>query len=359
MRFWLDRGLDGFRLDTVNYYFHDAKLRSNPPLAELNGKPATNPYDMQSHKFSKSQPENMDWLRKVRALLNDYPGTTTVGEVGDDERGLELMKQYTSGSDLLHMCYSFDFLGPKFSAAHFRSKVEAFFADGATGWPCWSFSNHDVIRHMTRWTPFSVSSADLSRQAIALMLTLKGSAGLYQGEELGLPEADILFEELTDPRGKRFWPEDKGRDGCRTPMPWQHNLAHAGFTHGKPWLPVKHAAVALSVDLQEADPNSSLHYYRQILAWRKNHPALKTGDIAFFDCDEPVLAYTRTDGNKDLVCVFNLSAEARTVTVGGVEPALEPVSHNAELSGTTLTLGPNGFAILPAPAGEGSVRYQG
>ena len=142
-------------------------------------------------------------------------------------------------------------------------------------------------------------------------------------------------------------------------MPWQHNLAHAGFTHGKPWLPVKHAAVALSVDLQEADPNSSLHYYRQILAWRKNHPALKTGDIAFFDCDEPVLAYTRTDGNKDLVCVFNLSAEARTVTVGGVEPALEPVSHNAELSGTTLTLGPNGFAILPAPAGEGSVRYQG
>ena len=357
MRFWLDRGLDGFRLDTVNYYFHDAKLRSNPSLAELRGKPATNPYDMQSHQFSKSQPENMDWLRKLRAMMDEYPGVTTVGEVGDDERGLELMKQYTSGSDLLHMCYSFDFLGPKFSAAHFRSKVEAFFADGATGWPCWSFSNHDVIRHMTRWAPFSVSPADLSRQAIALMLTLKGSAGLYQGEELGLPEADILYEELTDPRGIRFWPEDKGRDGCRTPMPWQQSLPHAGFTHGTPWLPIKHTATALSVDVQEADPNSTLHFYRQILAWRKSHPALRTGDIAFFECDEPVLAYARTDGNKDLICVFNLSATPLSVILSGVELALEPISHNAELSGATLSLGPNGFAILPAPAGEGKVSY--
>ncbi|SMQ58974.1 alpha-glucosidase [Devosia lucknowensis] len=357
MRFWLDRGLDGFRLDTVNYYFHDARLRANPPLAELNGKPATNPYDMQSHQFSKSQPENLDWLRKVRAMMDDYPGVTTVGEVGDDERGLELMKKYTSGSDLLHMCYSFDFLGPKFSAAHFRGKVEAFFSGGETGWPCWSFSNHDVIRHMTRWAPNSVSPADLSRQAIALMLTLKGSAGLYQGEELGLPEADILYEELTDPRGIRFWPEDKGRDGCRTPMPWQQSLPHAGFTHGTPWLPIKHSATALSVDVQEANPASTLHYYRQILAWRKTHPALKTGDIAFFDCDEPVLAYSRTAGNKDLICVFNLSAEPLTVTLSGVELALEPVSNNAELDGASLKLGPNGFAILPAPAGEGRVVY--
>ncbi|QQR38260.1 alpha-glucosidase family protein [Devosia rhizoryzae] len=357
MRFWLDRGLDGFRLDTVNYYFHDAKLRSNPPLAALNGKPAVNPYDMQSHRFSKSQPENVDWLRKVRALLNDYPGTTTVGEVGDDERGVELMRQYTSGSDLLHMCYSFDFLGPKFTAAHFRGKVEAFFAGGETGWPCWSFSNHDVIRHMTRWAPHSVSAHDLARQAAALIMTLKGSVGLYQGEELGLPEADILYEELTDPRGKRFWPEDKGRDGCRTPMPWEHGMLHAGFTTGTPWLPVKHAAAALSVETQNADPNSTLNYYRQILSWRKSHPALVTGDIQFFDTDEPVLAYRRSAGNKDLICVFNLSAEERTVALNDIELTLEPVSHNAALDGSSLVLGPNGSAVVPAPAGEGKVSY--
>jgi len=358
MRFWLDRGLDGFRLDTVNYYFHDARLRSNPPLKALKGKPVTNPYDMQSHLYSKSQPENVAWLRRVRALLDEYPGAATVGEVGDEERGLELMKRYTSGSDLLHMCYSFDFLGPKFSAAHFRSKIEAFFAGGETGWPCWSFSNHDVIRHMTRWAPHSVSPADLSRQAAALLLTLKGTAGLYQGEELGLAEADILFEELTDPRGKRFWPEDKGRDGCRTPMPWQGNLPHAGFTTGTPWLPVKPAQAALSVDVQNADPDSTLNFYRNFLAWRKTHPALIAGDIAFFDCDEPVLAYRRFAGGDELICVFNLSPEGRTVTLSGIEPTLEPLSRNAALSGSALTLAPNGFALLPAPAGKAGIRYK-
>ena len=358
MRFWLDRGLDGFRLDTVNYYFHDARLRSNPPLKSLKGKPATNPYDMQSHKYSKSQPENVTWLKKLRKLLDQYPGTTTVGEVGDDERGVELMKQYTSGTDMLHQCYSFDFLGPKFTAKHFRSKVEGFFADGETGWPCWSFSNHDVIRHMTRWAPHSVSPAELSRQAAALVLTLKGSAGLYQGEELGLPESDILYDELTDPRGIRFWPEDKGRDGCRTPMPWQHDLPHAGFTTGKPWLPVKPAQSALSVDVQEADPDSTLNAYRTLLAWRKTHPALIAGDIAFFKCDEPVLAYRRSGEDKDLICVFNLSAEPRIVKLSKMKPSLEPVSHNAELDGAALSLGPNGFAVLPAPAGEGRVSYK-
>jgi alpha-glucosidase len=358
MRFWLDRGLDGFRLDTVNYYFHDAQLRSNPPLKSLKGKPAVNPYDMQSHKYSKSQPENVAWLKRVRTMMDAYPGATTVGEVGDEERGLELMRQYTSGTDLLHMCYSFDFLGPKFSAEHFRSKVHRFFEDGETGWPCWSFSNHDVIRPMTRWAKYGVSHADLSRQAAALVMTIKGSVGLYQGEELGLPEADILYEELTDPRGIRFWPEDKGRDGCRTPMPWQANLAHAGFSTATPWLPVKPAHLALSVDAQNADPDSTLNFFRKFIAWRKSHPALLTGAIEFFKTDEPVLAFRRLDGNKDLICIFNLSAEERVVTVTKTEPNLEPVSHNATLEGKALTLGPNGFAIVEAPASEGKVRFK-
>ncbi|MCR6636787.1 alpha-glucosidase family protein [Devosia sp.] len=358
MRFWLDRGLDGFRLDTVNYYFHDAQLRSNPPLKSLKGKPAVNPYDMQSHRFSKSQPENVAWLKRVRKMMDAYPGATTVGEVGDDERGLELMKQYTSGKDLLHMCYSFDFLGPKFSAEHFRSKVARFFSEDETGWPCWSFSNHDVIRPMTRWASFSASPADLSRQAAALVMTIKGSVGLYQGEELGLPEADILFEELTDPRGMRFWPEDKGRDGCRTPMPWQANLPYAGFSTTTPWLPVKPAHLALSVDAQNADPESSLNFFRKFIAWRKSHPALLTGSIDFFKTDEPVLAFRRSAGNKDLICVFNLSAEELVVTLSKTETTLEPVSHNANLEGKALTLGPNGFAIVEAPAGEGKVRYK-
>ena len=210
---------------------------------------------------------------------------------------------------------------------------------------------------MTRWAPHSTSPADLSRQAAALMMTLKGSVGLYQGEELGLPEADILYEELTDPRGIRFWPEDKGRDGCRTPIPWQHAMTHAGFTTGTPWLPVKHAAAALSVETQNADPTSTLNFYRQFIAWRKAQPALLTGSIAFFNVDEPILAFRRSAGNKDIICVFNLSAEERAVTVSNLGTELEAISHNATIASDVLTLGPNGYAIVETPAGEGTVRY--
>ncbi|WEJ32624.1 alpha-glucosidase family protein [Devosia sp. SD17-2] len=356
MRFWLERGLDGFRLDTVNYYFHDDQLRSNPPLPrDKDDTLKVNPYDMQSHQFSKSQPENIDWLKRVRKLLDEYPNATSVGEVGDDERGVELMSAYTAGSDMLHMCYSFDFLSPKFTAAHFRGKLETFFSSGE-GWPCWSFSNHDVIRHMTRWAPHSVSPADLARQAAALVLTMRGSVCLYQGEELGLPETDIAFEELTDPRGIRFWPGDKGRDGCRTPMPWEAGPPPNGFTTGKPWLPIKHTQSALNVEGQNEDPGSTLSYYRELLAWRRSQPALQTGGIEFFDTPEPVLAYRRSAGNKDLICVFNLSPDARHITLSGVDGTpLEPVSNNATFIDEHLSLGPNGFAIVEVPAGESSV----
>ncbi|SEP86649.1 alpha-glucosidase [Devosia sp. YR412] len=355
MRFWLERGIDGFRLDTVNYYFHDKKLRSNPPNKKDEHLPyAVNPYDMQEHKYSKSQPENLDFLKRVRTLLNDYPGATSVGEVGDSHKSVELMAEYTSGGDTLHMCYGFDFLGHDFTALHFRERIETFFKVGPDGWPCWSFSNHDVPRHMTRWAKHSASQAELARQSAALVLSLKGSVCLYQGEELGLPETDLLFEELTDPRGIRFWPEDKGRDGCRTPMPWDQGEAPNGFTTGTPWLPVKPAQSALNVAGQNVDENSTLAFYRQALAWRKQHPALLDGDIAFHKLDEPVLAYTRSQGNDALLCVFNLSADPQELTATGLldGTALESVSQNAALDGDTLTLGANGYAFVALPAGR-------
>ena len=309
MRFWLDRGVDGFRLDTVNYYFQDARLRSNPPRKRPAGAAlAVNPYDMQSQKYSKSQPENLAWLKRVRALLDQYPGTAAVGEVGDDERGVELMAAYTSGSDMLQMCYSFDFLGPQFSATHFRSKLEAMFRAGPDGWPCWSFSNHDVIRHLTRWAPFSLSRLDLARQMVTLLLTLRGSACLYQGEELGLTEADLAFEDLQDPYGIRFWPEFKGRDGCRTPMVWESHQPNAGFSGGKPWLPVPAEHITLAVNTQEGAAASMLEHYRRMLAFRAAHPALVKGAIRFLAAEGDVVAFERELGGERLLCAFNLGA---------------------------------------------------
>jgi len=358
MRFWLERGVDGFRFDTVNYYFHDQQLRNNPPARRPEHLPyAVNPYDMQEHRYSKSQPENVDFLRKVRKLLNRYPDTTSVGEVGDSHKAVPLMAEYTSGGDKLHMCYSFEFLGNEFSAEHFRSRIETFFKASQDGWPCWSFSNHDVNRHMTRWAKYSQNPMDLGRQAVALLTSFKGTVCLYQGEELGLPEANILYEELTDPPGKRFWPEYKGRDGCRTPMPWDAGEAPNGFSTGKPWLPVKPEHSALAVAGQDADPDSMLNFYRRILAWRKEHDALIEGDIAFFRTAEPVLAFRRFDADGDIVCIFNLSPQALTVMVedaGEAQP--NAISQHAQLDGDALSLGPNGFAYFTSGAGM-NVRY--
>ena len=361
MRFWLERGVDGFRFDTVNYYFHDAKLRSNPPARRKEHLPyAVNPYDMQEHKYSKSQPENVGFLRRVRTLMDRFPDTTTVGEVGDSHKAVALMAEYTSGTDKLHMCYSFEFLGVEFSAAHFRSRIENFFAKGPDGGPCWSFSNHDVDRHVSRWAAYGESPMALGRQAAALLLSLKGSVCLYQGEELGLPQTDMLFEELTDPPGIRFWPEYKGRDGCRTPIPWNADEPEAGFTTGKPWLPIKQPQAVLNVAGEEADPESMLNFYRRVLTWRKGQDALVVGDIVFFNTAEPVLAFRRSAESGNMLCVFNLSPQALTVTVADLAPEAQPegVSGRAVLKGRRLTLGPNGFAFIADASGTGRVSFR-
>ena len=354
MRFWLERGVDGFRFDTVNYYFHDRQLRDNPPAQRPEHLPyAVNPYDMQDHRYSKNQPENLAFLERIRALLDEFPGTTSVGEVGDSHRGVALMAQYTAGSDKLHMCYSFAMLGEEFSAEHFRTRIERFFAAGPDSWPCWSFSNHDVIRHVTRWAEHCLEPLALGRQTAALLMSLRGSICLYQGEELGLPEAELLFEELTDPPGIRFWPEYKGRDGCRTPLPWEPGSAPNGFTTGIPWLPVKPEHSALNVAGQEADPASMLNYYRQLLALRRRHEALSAGGMTFISTAEPVLAFRRTAPEGNILCVFNLSPQPQRLGLRGAgEPLLAAA---AATEGAHLALGPNGFAFFTEAPGAGSI----
>ena len=355
LRFWLERGVDGFRLDTVNFYFHDQQLRSNPALVSKDNEPAVNPYEMQVQKYSKNRPENIGFLKRIRTLLNEYDAITSVGEVGESLNAIKIMSDYTRDNDKLHMAYSFDLLGPQFTADHFRSKVEQFEQGAPDGWPCWSFSNHDVPRHVSRWAGHAISQEAIARQSIALLATLKGSICLYQGEELGLPEADILFEELTDPPGIRFWPEYKGRDGCRTPMPWEAGQAPNGFTTGTPWLPVKPPHTALNVQSQLHDENSTLSFYKKILAFRKARPALISGDIRFIDTPEPVLAFTRSGNGEAHLCIFNLSTTKVKVVVDDIKTlALSPLSQAASStcahSGCEkLHLEANGFAIFDLP----------
>ena len=309
-RFWLDRGVDGFRLDTINFYVHDKQLRDNPPLPpELRNStiaPSVNPYNHQDHLYSKNQPENLAFLERFRALLDEYPAAAAVGEVGDAQRGLEIMGEYTRGDKRVHMCYAFEFLANAEPTADYMVQVMARVDDVAgDGWPCWAFSNHDVARHTTRWnlTPAA------QRMFATLIHCLRGSVCLYQGEELGLPEADVAFDDLQDPYGIEFWPEYKGRDGCRTPMVWEPSNQNGGFTTGMPWLPVSHDHLQRSVAAQEQDPGAILHHYRKAIAFRHAHPALMTGSHDGVRAEGSIVYFTRRDGAEEIFCAFNLSHE--------------------------------------------------
>ncbi len=316
VEFWLKRGVDGFRLDTVNFYVHSQGLENNPPSQPEDRNspeaPAVNPYNWQDHIHDKSQPENLEFLKRLRALLDRYPGQTTVGEIGDGPRSLRTMAAYTSGGDKLHMCYTFDFLSPIFTKDHFVRRIRAFEAIVGDGWPCWAFSNHDIVRHVSRWT----SDGDydgVAKIAAAILLSLRGSVCLYQGEELGLTEADIAFEDLQDPYGIRFWPEYKGRDGCRTPMVWESNGIYGGFSTGKPWLPVPQEHIARAANREDVDRSSVLALYRRMIAFRKAHPALVLGTIEFFDTPDDVLGFIRATAGETVLAIFNLGTTAATV----------------------------------------------
>ncbi|AZO10175.1 DUF3459 domain-containing protein [Mesorhizobium sp. M3A.F.Ca.ET.080.04.2.1] len=336
-RFWLERGVDGFRLDTINFYFHSQGLEDNPPLPpeERNDQtaPAVNPYNYQDHIYDKSRPENLGFLERFRALLEQYPAQAAVGEVGDSQRGLEVVAAYTAGGKRVHMCYSFDFLAPeKISAAKVRTVLEAFGKVATDGWSCWAFSNHDVMRPASRWAADEADPTAYLKVISALLMSLRGSVCIYQGEELGLGEAELQFEDLQDPYGIRFWPEFKGRDGCRTPMVWDATAKNAGFSGAKPWLPVPDKHLSQAVNVQQGDPNSLLEHYRRFLAFRRQHPALAKGDMEFIASDGDTVAFTRREGNERIACVFNLGSKPAEVDLG--KATLKPLSGHG-FSGQT------------------------
>jgi len=307
VRFWLGRGVDGFRLDAINFCFHDRRLRDNPPKPEHarvgRGFSPDNPYAFQYHYYNNTQPEMIGFLRELRALMDEYPDVAALGEISSED-SLATMAEYT-GPDRLHMGYSFELLTDDFSAKHIRDTVRALEARMTEGWPCWAISNHDVQRVASRWggrdAPSHVASA-----LTALACSLRGSVCVYQGEELGLAEADVPFHQLQDPYGIAFWPTFKGRDGCRTPMPW-NDAPHGGFTRATPWLPVPESHREASVLRQEGDPGSPLQRFRAFLRWRRAQPVLVRGDIVLLDTAEPVLAFERRLDGEIVRCWFNTS----------------------------------------------------
>jgi alpha-glucosidase len=343
LRFWLKRGVDGFRFDTVNYFFHDSLFRDNPADYRVKAEAEGSPYGMQYHLFDKNQPENLTWMERIRVLLDEF-GATSVGEMGEAHHAIRMMGEYTAPGRL-HQCYSFELFGYEYTAEFFRNRVEGFFQGAPDGWPMWAFSNHDVVRQVSRWAKHGESVEVVAKQAASLLLSFEGSICLWQGEELGQTDTELGFDELTDPQGIAFWPEPVGRDNTRTPMVWDGS-PNGGFTTGKPWLPVKPEQAARHVDGQAGAQGSVLEHYRTALAFRKGSAALRDGKIRFLDLDEPVLGFVRGEGKDALLCLFNLSPVARVVSVSGVAGPVGPSLHGV-LDGDRLTLGPNAAVFLP------------
>jgi alpha-glucosidase len=300
--FWLDRGVDGFRLDAINFAMHDPELRDNPPASP--GSKRSRPFDFQEHRYNQSHPDIAKFLERIRALTDRYGGRFTVAEVGGDD-ALAEMHAFTADDARLNSAYGFNFLyADKLTPALVASVAEDWPEEA--GWPSWAFENHDAPRAISRWADEEYSDR-VARLKMLLLCSLRGSIILYQGEELGLPQVDVPFDQLRDPEAIANWPETLSRDGARTPMPWSSGAPNLGFSPSQPWLPVGANHVPLAIDKQDADEDSVLNFTRRCLDVRNRHPALHHGAMRIIDASGDLLVFEREADGAKLRCSFNLS----------------------------------------------------
>jgi alpha-glucosidase len=343
-RFWFDMGVDGFRLDVCNFYFHNRSLADNPVRAD--GRQGPTPHTWQAHVHCRSQPENLAFLARLRQLADGYGGRLLLGEIGDDH-GTARQIEYTAGRGRLHMAYSFDLLTPDGSPAHLAGILRQWIEAG-DGTPVWAIGNHDVPRVATRWTGGSPDPRQL-RLFAAVLCCLPGPICLYQGDELGLEQVDIPFAELRDPEGLAMWPRNKGRDGCRTPMVWEAGARNAGFsTAERPWMRIGPDHPAKAVDRQTDDEASLLALYRRLLSWRRSLPAFAESRVELLDLDPMVLAKTIAAGEREVCCLFNFAGRPASVPAPSGRSWSETcvLGEGAQLSGQQVRLEPYGFAVF-------------
>ena len=304
-QFWLERGADGFRIDALNFAMHDPQLRDNPPAGD-DGRARTRPFDFQQQRYNQSHPDITQFVERIRALTDRHGAVFTMAEVGGKEAERE-MKLFTAGEARLNSAYGFDFLYAEALTPKLVAHALELWPDAPEmGWPSWAFENHDAPRAISRWAKPDRREA-FARIKLLLFTALRGNIVLYQGEELGLDQVEIPFDQLRDPEAITNWPLILSRDGARTPMPWQAQDEQGGFSQGAPWLPLGEGNLARAADRQEADPQSLLHLTRRLIALRNAHPALRLGCSAVLQADDSVLVLRRSYGDQAVQCLFNLA----------------------------------------------------
>ena len=307
-RFWLERGVDGFRLDALNFAMHDPALTDNPPAPD-DGKLRTRPFDFQQHRYNQSHPDIVGFIERIQSLCDSYGAVFTMAEVGGRQALCE-MHSFTAGDGRLNSAYGFDFLyAEALTPALVAAALDNWPQTAGTGWPSWAFENHDAPRALSRWcAPDQLEP--FARMKALLLCALRGNVILYQGEELGLTQVAIPYERLQDPEAIANWPLTLSRDGARTPMPWAAQDEHGAFTAGMPWLPLGEDNLARAADRQDSDPASLLNLTRLLLKLRRDHPALRHGSAEVLQADHAVLALRRKSDPGAVLALLNLSENA-------------------------------------------------
>lgn len=306
LRFWLDNGVDGFRVDVIWHLMKDPDFRNNPPNPAWEpGQPSINRL-LQVH--SCDHPDIHDVVAQLRSVIDEYPERVLIGEI---YLPLErLVAFYGRELEGAHLPFNFQLIFAAWNAqeiANIIADYERALPEG--GWPNWVLSNHDQTRIATRLGPAG------ARLAAMLLLTLRGTPTLYYGDELGLEDVEIPPERVQDPWEKNEPGLGFGRDPARTPMPWSPER-HAGFSTADPWLPLNADFESRNVEVLASKPNSILSLYRELISLRHSENALQMGDFKMDYVENDVLAYRRSSGGRSMQIILNFALETRLAPTG-------------------------------------------
>jgi alpha-glucosidase len=343
-RWWYNRGVAGFRLDAVDTLFEDHDLHDNPIV-----KPGKNHFGdpFEKDQYNTKLPEVHDVLRGLRKVADEH-NAVLIGETWTADIA-ELNRYYGQGKDELQLPMDFLFTTVnKLSPAEFRKQIAA--VDSASGWPTFVISNHDIVRSYDRYGD-GRHNDQIAKLMAGLYLTLRGTPIIYYGEEIGMKTTPpTRKEDVKDPIGRTGWPEEKGRDGERTPMQWDES-ANAGFSPAAPWLPVPPTYKTHNVADESKDPNSVLEFYKSVLKLRHTSRALLDGSYAALnESDQDVLSYLRAYKDDVVLVALNMSGSPKKVNFelkrNGFSPAkILVATGKSSAKGDEVSLEPYGVFI--------------
>jgi len=340
VRFWLERGVDGFRLDVFNVYFKDEQLRDNPPKVGIRS------FDRQFHIYDCDQPEMISMLKELRSILDEYPERYSVGETFISKK--DKISLYC-GMDRLHAAFNFEFTWSKFDPAKYARHIQAW-EDLYTRhgiWPNYVLGNHDVPRMASRHTR-SEKDARL-KILMTMLLTLRGTPYLYYGEEIGMRNISVRRDQIMDPPGKKFWPFYKGRDGYRSPMQWDDSK-YAGFSSVQPWLPAHPNYQERNVEHQSADPDSLLNFTKNIIELRREKYALHHGDFKLLT-PQPIDSLSYLRQGEDHRFLVTLNFKDRRINVPEIPEGKWKVQISTyRENGADISTGSSGLQLAPYEA---------